>query len=666
MFRPVRIKIRNFLSIEDIEYFFKQGETVLVQGINNTDPSQKSNGSGKSAFQAAIDFVNTNSCARKIGSDKELIRENQEDDAFLEMEWDNTFYKCNLVIQRTLSFKNSSTLKILENSVPVEFATVPEGNRLLTTLLGVSTKDIHNYFFPNELTYISFFKSSDTDIKDLISRFSKTNVLDPVFGYITVDEELKKTELETAKTNRTKFETEINLYQLEIETEENRDFKQEKLDAIIEIQKKIDQKEIDIVSQKTLKTTKTIEQNTLKITNIEVGKKITETSIKISDREKDCDQSEFFKECSIKRTELSTSRSKEETDKTTKGTELNKWKESLSEVNTFLAGAITCPKCHYIFTLESEKTIDQLNEEKKEYEKKTKKIGEEIEKIQTKLIEFDEQLSTVTSLEDETNIEITEIREKITELNKFLTSYNTQVTQNSAKITRLETEIQACVSNVNIYESEVKSFDTQIEDIKKSKQDKTRLDDLKKKKTDSETNLEWQKVECERLEKELFEIVSWTNRFKSFKSFLANKQLKAITGYTNKYLRDFGTDIEVNIEGYKQLASGEMREKVTAYVYRGGRVKSYGQFSKGERGKIDYSVMLALQTLINITSTTGGLDLMFADEVIEGMDSLGLSLLLKSLSKTEKTNLLTTHMAEVLDYQNSLIFVKENSITKIQ
>jgi hypothetical protein len=28
-------------------------------GINNTDPSQKSNGSGKSAFQAAIDFVNT-------------------------------------------------------------------------------------------------------------------------------------------------------------------------------------------------------------------------------------------------------------------------------------------------------------------------------------------------------------------------------------------------------------------------------------------------------------------------------------------------------------------------------------------------------------------------------------------------------------------------------
>lgn len=666
MFRPIRIKVRNFLSIEDIEYFFKQGETVLIQGINNTDPSQESNGSGKSVFQAAVDFVNTNSCARKIASDKELIRWYQEEDAFLEMEWDNTLYRCNLVIQRTLSLKNSSTLKIWENGEPVIFATVLEGNRVLSEYLGVSTKDIHNYFLPNELTYISFFKSSDNDIKDLISRFSKTNVLDPVFGYIIKDKDKKQGVVDKSKEDKTKFETEVNLYQLEIETEEGRDFKQEKLDVITGIQKKIDQKKIDITNQKALKITKITEQDTLKTINIEVGKKVTETSTKISDREKDCDQSEFFKECSTKRTELSTSRNKEETDKTIKSTELNKWKKSLSEVNTFLAGTITCPKCNHVFTLESEKTIDQLNKEKEDYEKKTKKIDEEIEKIQTKLIEFDEQLSTVTSLEGETNTEIKEIREKIAELNKFLTGYNTQVTQNNDKITELETEIAAAGSNVNIYESEVKSFETQIEDTKKSKQDRTRLDDLKLKKGVSEVGLVLKIEEVERLEKELFEIDSWTNRFKSFKSYLANKQLKAITGYTNKYLRDFGTDIEVNIEGFKQLSDGQMREKITAYVYRNGMMRSYGSFSKGERGKIDYATMLALQTLINITSTTGGLDLMITDEIIEGMDSLGLTLLLKSIAKTGKTNLLTTHMIATVKYDNLLTFIKNGNITVIQ
>jgi exonuclease SbcC len=664
MFQPIKIIIRDFLSIEDITYDFKTGETVLIQGINLTDTSQKSNGSGKSAFQAALDFVLTNSCARKIDSDKELIRTGCNE-AFIELELSNTLYRCDLTITRTLSRKNSSTLKILENGEPVKFPTVPEGNKLLMTYLGISLKDIHNYYLPNELTYVSFFRSSDTEVKELIARFSKTTVIDKVFPHIDQDYKDKDT-TESIKTEITSLETSIQIYTQQIETEESRDFEAEMKKKIDEINGKIDNKDSLLASYKSQKLSKETELSKIKSEITSLTETISQKNTSLDEFIKKTDREEFFKTLKETRDELKSSESEEKPKKQGFERQLQPLKNQLSILITQLSGKITCPKCNHEFVLESDKSVAELESDKLTCEQEIKKLEGSIETIQNKLNEIQESLDETVELESEVNRELSILRTSIKSLESEIRGYKTTLSEKETQKTKVTNAILTFNSNTKMVEDEIVSLREQIKNVTIGSVDRNFVEGLRKKIVDCEEQLTLKREELEKLGVDLQNIEVWNNRFKSFKSFLANKQLKVITGYTNHYLKQFGTDIEVSIEGYKQLSSGEMREKITAYVLRKGVSKSYGLFSKGERGKIDCAVMLALQTLINSSATSGGLDILAADETFEGMDSFGLTSLLLAMAKTKKTNLLTTHMVENLTYDNLLTFVKENGITKIK
>ena len=67
----IKLKLENFLTYEELEYNFED-KALLVQGINLTDKNQKSNGSGKSAIQTAIEFALTASNSRGV-NDSELV-----------------------------------------------------------------------------------------------------------------------------------------------------------------------------------------------------------------------------------------------------------------------------------------------------------------------------------------------------------------------------------------------------------------------------------------------------------------------------------------------------------------------------------------------------------------------------------------------------------------
>ena len=60
---------------------------------------------------------------------------------------------------------------------------------------------------------------------------------------------------------------------------------------------------------------------------------------------------------------------------------------------------------------------------------------------------------------------------------------------------------------------------------------------------------------------ELKEIIQnkqeWLIYFQRFHTFLANKGIKSIEGYTNYYLREFGTNLMCALEGTKLLADGK-------------------------------------------------------------------------------------------------------------
>lgn len=668
MLVPVELYIKDFLSIQEISYQFKQGETILIQGINLTDEGQESNGSGKSAFQAAIDYTLTESCPRKISSNKDLVRNGCEESTLSLVLQDNTSGKY-LCIQRVLHIKNPGSLDLYYGDEPwsgkIVFDRVSEGNKKLQSIIGISFTDIHNYYLPNELTYVSFFESPDASIKELIGRFSKTDTINPVFDYVDSDIKEKEKQVNKTKDELLVISTQINTYTSLIDKEESRDWLKEKQDRLDEVDKEIDTRQTALRSWKNaaLKKRESIDELNKSIGSTE--KLVQETREKLESLVSE-DNSEFWKEANKLRTELEEEKTQLRQQKSEKDSTLQEATRVLNKINLTLSGTITCPKCSHEFLLDTDRSVDQLKADKQEYIKKINTISESINSIEKEITLCMESLNSLSveesSVRDEENIS----RKEIDAVKSILNGHTKGLLDIQNSIVTYKKDLNEQELMVDKFESEIKRLEQSKVTIQEEEQDLTHLKELKASLKSSEKFLKEKNKEVLKLEEEYNELSSWTERFKGFKSYLANTQLKTITGYTNKFLKDFNTDIEVNIEGYRQLASGELREKITPIVYRNGEERPYGLFSKGERGKINYAAMLALQTLINLTSPVGGLDLLFSDEVVEGMDSMGLSYLLEALSSTNRTNLLTTHMIKTITYDKVLTFVKENNITSIQ
>ena len=102
----------NFLSFKEVEYTFKRGISVLL-GDNQTDPGQRSNGSGKSAFSAAIEYALLHTTSKKT-LDKDLIFWGEQEN-YVSVELFCPLRNETLLIERTISIKSGGSSQLSLN-----------------------------------------------------------------------------------------------------------------------------------------------------------------------------------------------------------------------------------------------------------------------------------------------------------------------------------------------------------------------------------------------------------------------------------------------------------------------------------------------------------------------------------------------------------------------
>jgi hypothetical protein len=184
--------------------------------------------------------------------------------------------------------------------------------------------------------------------------------------------------------------------------------------------------------------------------------------------------------------------------------------------------------------------------------------------------------------------------------------------------------------------------------------------------TSKEINLKTKEIYRLKVERDNLNV--WVFRFAKFKSYLANKSLVIIQGYANKYLQEMKTNLGLKLEGFKENADGSIREKITPKILRNGEVKRSGNFKKcssGERAKIDFAVILAVQNLINLSAKSGGVDILWTDEEPSGLDSVGLENITESVGNIGKTCLITSHVNHEKNYSNIITIEKVGDVSKI-
>jgi exonuclease SbcC len=375
-----------------------------------------------------------------------------------------------------------------------------------------------------------------------------------------------------------------------------------------------------------------------------------------------------------------------------------------SEVNKQLHDSIECPNCHHHFSLrdksfnyeEAKAKLPEVQEIIKEYKQlvielknqinvdiqqkknevnnKIIKAGEgiknDIEILNKKIVEFgNKELIVRKEYQEEFNKKQFLI-EKVSECKRKLKikeeeeANNLQVLQNEVKkyelnLKQKEQELQSCTDQMKHLQEQIGKLQSQ--ELDKSKIEKLQEDINQLILTEEKINND---LELKRKEKE--SVDAWEINFKNFKSHLANKSIKNIQDYTNLFLESMGSNLAINIDGYKTLSNKKIKEQITTSVLRDGfDAGSYGKFSGGERGRIDICTIIAMQELISLNSPKGGVDLLIADEILDQVDTLGLESIINSLQSLGKTIMIVSQNEINTLNEHTLIVQKKNKVSAI-
>lgn len=674
--------VKNFLSFKELSYNFVD-KPVLIQGENLTDDSQESNGSGKSAIQAAIEYALFKTTSRKV-LDADLINY-EEDECEITLLIECGIRKETLVIERKIKSKGSSQINLftLKNGAKqlVEVANVNDANNFIIDWIGISKEDLQNYFIINKERYKSFFSSSNKEKIEMINRFSNAKLIDGVDKF--VDEDLDKIKLDIRNKENSKISTiaTIKVIHQQIKGEFNRDFEGELNIRLTQIESDIESfnEKIDTYTSEInnrLKTIKTKQEDLLhqddEIKKLEDSRDLVSKSIE--------EYNTLFDELEKQQTIIITKINSVEDNKKEKSNTLQKLQkdrreldEILADIEKILAGTITCPKCSHKFVLDSEVVLEEEIEAKGQTEQllginsiSRDSTSNDIEKLNLEIRDLSTEKTKLRMKDIELNGQKKEIQSEIDNLTyniSNLTGKRQKVI--NIEIPSLQSEIKGFENKVVHLDDDIKSLNETKKSLKADSVDMNRVNEWRSKMRVEGSKLKQINLELKQLKIQEFEVSQWIFRFKKFNMHLANQSLKVIQGYCNKFLQDIKSDIQIRWEGIKVLANGSFKDEITSYIVRNNQMKSFWGYSGGERARMDYAMIFTLQEMINKTNKYGGLNFLSTDEIAEGIDSLGLSDLMNSMNGLNKTILITTHVVNRNIGSNILLVRKENGVSKL-
>lgn len=633
----------------DSEFEFKQGLVTLVLGNNLDDSGQKSNGSGKSALIEALAYVYLGSGLKK-SVDADLVRNGQKSasiDHFLY----NVRTKENLLIQREIFVKGSSKLSIIINGQDQKdkFSTVPDGNKFLLDLIGISRKDLLDCYIVLRDKYISFYTSGDNEKKEAISRFSKADKLDGIEDKIQVKVDEYNNQIKEIQDKIVTLQAEINVYRKSVEEEKGVDHEKIKNEQISQYQLQVNgykEKISWLENNNNILDNHYFRYNTLANKYREQVELLEEV-----------DYTKELSELDKKEKEVSLKEQKEKNKRFEKEKELDEAREFLRNIETGLKGLIKCPECFHEFIPDEEFDPEQARLDKPVFEKGINLLEKSIEKIKS--------LSFKTDY-DKIDKQRESFRAKINEFNEVKGKLLLKVQRCQNGLKRRKNDISSNEENIKSYKSSVLSINNIINDLKKQEID-DKIKKLKEKIKLTEVSIKQYNQSVSELETERFRHEQWIYNFKRFKSFLANKSIKSIEGITNMMLGKMKSNLQVLLEGYGLLKNGELREKITPYYLRNGfNEGSFFKASGGERGRMELATIIARQQLINLNSHSGGLDLCWIDEVLDSVDGEGMRLMAKSAKNMNRIINIITHVDVQSGNDYRVITVeKQNKISKL-
>lgn len=610
MWNPVKIEFCNLFSHKHSQYEFKNGKCVVIFGDNKDDKSLQNNGSGKTTLFEAVCIALTNESLR--GLKKESFINREADDCKIIFCLENSAMKMKLRIERQF-FRGSKPAKIAiyENGeLNSQIVSVNEANKRVLELIGISREDLLRYFIISQDNHYTFFTASDSEKKEIMNRITSADMVNPVIEQLDLKFKEKNAEYKQINDEIGKLSDKRELLEeqkKEVLANDNTVYEIKRITESKETAEEvIRDKKNDIANYK-----KRIAELDKELSDI-VLTDVTELVKKKKKIQSECDDLE---------------------------SELLNNKKLLKKLKNELGLTITCPHCQKEFIPESQlnlspeeirEVIGQLNKETSDLSSKLEKREKSLEKVKKDILIAEEQKEEMDNLSYEKN-------------------------KQQRRINNAQETIKEMQDSIDIY-------DKQIAELKRKKKDNKLLNSLNERITDCGKQIDELVNRLQPISDEIDMIKFWQfNMGKNgFSTYLANKSIKIIEGITNSFLRKFGVDISVLINGFKILRSGEVREKIDVFVLNDGiTAEQFMSKSGGERGRVTLAGILGIQHLMNLSTNGRGLNFLALDESLNNIDKKGIIEICKTLNGLNVTTMLIAQNVEDIDiFQNKLYVVK--------
>lgn len=388
---------------------------------------------------------------------------------------------------------------------------------------------------------------------------------------------------------------------------------------------------------------------------------------------------------------------------------INALDDAIIKLNIKLQGSVTCPNCGFKFAVEAdgaalsasdimlqiedrEKAKTHQLESIKEIKEKISQMEANFDKYDLQIVDLKKDKKVLQESLDAEHAKLTDAKygleeladdttaavRKVDLLERDYNSYVAEVDNMSYKMfSQAFTNIDKSISDGNVYVERLKasiaSDEAAIEVIKSSIEDIKNfdaagvVDQLKARQQELMEHLEGVKsIESSR-QRRYDELVAQEDYFVRFKSYLANTKIDSIADLTNSFLQQIGSDMNIELSGYKMLKSKKIREKITVSILRNGEDGgAFEKFSCGERCRIVLAGILAMRQLTNANCEDGkGLDLLILDEILDASDYPGLMSYADAINSLGITTLMITQNVVNEQYPYRLEVRKENGVSTI-
>lgn len=610
MWNPISIEIHNLFAHKNSTYEFKNNTCTVIFGDNKDDKGLQNNGAGKTTLFEAVCIALTNESLR--GLKKESFINREADDCKIIFCLENSAMKMKLRIERQF-FRGSKPAKIAiyeNDELNSQIVSVNEANKRVLELIGISREDLLRYFIISQDNHYTFFTASDSEKKEIMNRITSADMVNPVIEQLDLKFKEKDAEYKQINDEIGKLSDKRELLEeqkKEVLANDNTVYEIKRITESKETAEEvIRDKKNDIANYK-----KRIAELDKELSDI-VLTDVTELVKKKKKIQSECDDLE---------------------------SELLNNKKLLKKLKNELGLTITCPHCQKEFIPESQlnlspeeirEAIGQLNKETSDLSSKLEKREKSLEKVKKDILRAEEQKEEMDNLSYEKN-------------------------KQQRRINNAQETIKEMQDSIDIY-------DKQIAELKRKKKDNKLLNSLNERIADCGKQIDELVNRLQPIADEIDMIKFWQfNMGKNgFSTYLANKSIKIIEGITNSFLRKFGVDISVLINGFKILRSGEVREKIDVFVLNDGiTAEQFMSKSGGERGRVTLAGILGIQHLINLSTNGRGLNLLLLDEVFPGIDAMGQEKIIKVLETLGVTiMLITQNVSESFNNENTLYVVK--------